>query len=790
MTLVFIFFLILLPLLASSVKNQVYIVYFGAHRSGDKTLHEIEETHLLYLSSVKETEEEARISLVYSYKHSINGFAALLTPDEASKLSELDEVVSVFQSRANKYSLQTTRSWSFLGLDGLEDENMYDWNKLITSARELLSKAKYGEDVIVGIIDSGVWPESKSFSDKGMRPIPESWKGDCSMVGEDFNSSHCNRKIIGARYYIENFERYHGQLNDSEDSRSPRDLDGHGTHTASIAVGRSVRGAAALGGFGLGTASGGAPKARLAVYKVCWTMPNQPKARKFTCFSADILAGIDDAIANGVHVLSISIGMPVHDHYDEDGIAIGALHAIQNNILVVSAAGNSGPIPGSVVNMAPWIITVGASSIDRKFLGPLTLGNGLKLMGQTVTPYTLEEMYPLVYAGDAEDIGVAQHEKGQCLDGTLLPEKVTGKIVLCGNRSGLRGSTVEKCAEVKRAGGVGFIYENNPTMGSELVVETHLLPTIALTVSDAMIVRKYSKFIENATATIGVAKTVLHNKPAPTIAGFSSRGPSMVDPHILKPDLVAPGLNILAAWSEKSSPTRLLNDHRRVKYNIFYGTSMAAPHVAAIASLLKAIHPKWSNAAIKSAIMTTSSMKNNEDSFILDSNGVAATPFALGSGHVSPIKAVDPGLIYDCSYTDYLSYLCSGGFKHINGLSSFDPTFKCPKDDIPPYNLNYPSLALPNIKGMVTISRSVTNVGNPPCVYYFKVEQPYGISVEAFPDILDFDQIGQTKKFTIRITPNEIAKKHHKHNYAFGWYAWINVDHDVRSPIVVSLAQV
>ncbi|XP_038711742.1 subtilisin-like protease SBT5.6 [Tripterygium wilfordii] len=788
MKLTFIFSLILLPLLASCLKNlQVYIVYFGAHK-GDKTLDEIEEMHLLYLSSVKETKEEARSSLIYSYKHSINGFAALLTQDETSKLSEIDEVVSVFRSDANKYSLQTTRSWSFLGLDGLEDENMYDWNQLSTSGRELLSKSKYGKDIIVGIIDSGVWPESKSFNDKGMDPIPESWKGDCPIDGDDFNSSHCSRKIIGARYYIKNFEQDHGLLNASEDSRSPRDWDGHGTHTASIAVGRSVEGAAALGGFGVGTASGGAPKAHLAVYKVCWTMPNQPIARKFTCFSADILAGIDDAIANGVHVLSISIGMPEHTPYDEDGIAIGALHAIQNNIVVVCAAGNSGPTPGTVVNVAPWIITVGASSIDRKFLAPLTLGNGLELTGQTVSPYTLEDMHPLVYAGDVENADVPHHVKGQCLDGTLSPQKVTGKIVLCGNRPGLPGSTVEKCAEVKRAGGVGFIFENNPTMGSELIVETHLLPAIALTASDTLIVGIYIKFSENAKATIGVAKTLLHNKPAPSIAHFSARGPSMVDPHILKPDLVAPGLNILAAWSEKSSPTRLLSDHRRVKYNIIYGTSMAAPHVAAIASLVKAIHPKWSSAAIKSAIMTTSSMKNNMDSLVLDSNGVAATPFTLGSGQVSPVKAVDPGLIYDCSYTNYLIYLCSGGLKNINGLSKFDPTFKCPKDQVPLYNLNYPSLALPNIKDMVMVSRTVTNVGNPRCVYYFTVEQPYGISVEAFPDVLYFDHIGQNKNFTIRVTPTAIAKEHHKDNYAFGWYTWINGDHVVRSPIVISLA--
>ncbi|CAK7350327.1 unnamed protein product [Dovyalis caffra] len=146
-----ILFLFLLPLLASCVEKQVYIVYFGEHK-GDKALHEIEETHRSYLYGVKQTEEEARTSLLYSYKHSINGFAALLTPDEASKLSELKEVVSVFKSNPIKYSVQTTRSWRFVGL---EEEEGHHINHGFDDGRDLLKKAGYGKQVIVGLIDSG-----------------------------------------------------------------------------------------------------------------------------------------------------------------------------------------------------------------------------------------------------------------------------------------------------------------------------------------------------------------------------------------------------------------------------------------------------------------------------------------------------------------------------------------------------------------------------------------------------------------------------------------------------------
>ncbi|KAJ6416799.1 hypothetical protein OIU84_002639 [Salix udensis] len=183
-----ILFLFLLPLLASCVEKQVYIVYFGEHK-GDKSLHEIEEFHHSYLYGVKQTEEEAKASLLYSYKHSINGFSALLTPDEASKLSELKEVVSVFKSNPRKYSVQTTRSWRFVGLEE-EGDNI---NHVFGESRsDLLKRAGYGRKVIVGLIDSGVWPESNSFRDEGMGPIPGSWKGICQN-GPDFNSSHCNK---------------------------------------------------------------------------------------------------------------------------------------------------------------------------------------------------------------------------------------------------------------------------------------------------------------------------------------------------------------------------------------------------------------------------------------------------------------------------------------------------------------------------------------------------------------------------------------------------------------------
>ena len=154
---------------------------------------------------------------------------------------------------------------------------------------------------------------------------------------------------------------------------------GHGTHAASIVGGRRVPDAAAIGGIGSGTASGGAPLVRLAVYKVCWAIPGGSMEEANGCFDDDLLAAFDDAIADGVQVLSVSMGRSISLPYEMDGIAIGALYALKRNIVVVCSAGNSGPGPSTVTNVAPWVITVGASSIDRVFSSPVILGNGVAL---------------------------------------------------------------------------------------------------------------------------------------------------------------------------------------------------------------------------------------------------------------------------------------------------------------------------------------------------------------------------------------------------------------------------
>ncbi|KAK3006403.1 hypothetical protein RJ639_015544 [Escallonia herrerae] len=229
---------------------------------------------------------------------------------------------------------------------------------------------------------------------------------------------------------------------------------------------------------------------------------------------------MDDAIGDGVHVLSLSIGTSKPTPYTQDGIAIGALHAVKKNIVVVCSAGNNGPTASTLSNQAPWIITIGASSVDRTF-------------GQTVTPYELKrQMYPLVYAAQVVNSDVPKtYIAGQCLPGALSPQKAKGKIVLCFRGNGTR---VGKGQEVKRAGGIGFILGNSPANGAELAADAHVLPATAVNSENAIKIVRYINRTKNPMASIFPAKTVLYSKPAPFMAAFTSRGPNTISPDILK----------------------------------------------------------------------------------------------------------------------------------------------------------------------------------------------------------------------------------------------------------------
>ncbi|XP_058228037.1 subtilisin-like protease SBT1.7 [Rhododendron vialii] len=716
-----------------------------------------------YDSSLKSVSDSAQI--LYTYANVLHGFSARLTAEEARSIEDRPGVLTVLEEV--KYELHTTRTPEFLGLDRTAD---------------LFPESDSMSDVIIGVLDTGVWPESKSFDDSGLGPVPSSWRGECES-GTNFSSSFCNRKLIGARYFSKGYEAILGPVDETRESKSPRDDDGHGTHTSTTAGGSSVA-SASLFGYATGTARGMATRARVAVYKVCWIGG---------CFSSDILAAIDKSIDDNVNVLSLSLGGGGSDYY-RDSVAIGAFAAMEKGILVSCSAGNAGPSPFSLSNVAPWITTVGAGTLDREFPAYVSLGNGMNFSG--VSLYKGDslptKMLPFVYAGNATN----STNGNLCMTDTLIPEKVKGKIVLCDRGVNAR---VQKGAVVKEAGGAGMVLANTAANGEELVADAHLLPATAVGQISGDKIKSYLLSDTDPTATILFEGTKVGIEPSPLVAAFSSRGPNSITPEVLKPDIIAPGVNILAGWSGAVGPTGLATDNRRVEFNIISGTSMSCPHVSGLAALLKGAHPQWSPAAIRSALMTTAYVVYKNGRPIQDiASGKPSTPFDHGAGHVDPVSALNPGLVYDLDVNDYLGFLCALNYTaaQISTLArknyTCDPTVKYSLT-----NLNYPSFSVPlqsavmgrggSASGsvgstVVKYTRTVTNVGAA-ATYNVSVSlQSESVKVSVEPDSLSFSELNEKKSYTVTFTASSMPSN----SFSYGRIEWTDGKHIVGSPIAVT----
>ncbi|KAL6137073.1 hypothetical protein ACLB2K_062368 [Fragaria x ananassa] len=744
--------------------KKSYVVYFGAHSHppnfSELELTQVRENHYEFLGSFLGSHEVAKDSIFYSYTRHINGFAATLEEEDASQIAKHPKVVSVFLNKGRK--LHTTRSWDFLGLE---------YNG-VTPPNSVWEKARYGEDAIIANLDTGVWPESKSFSDEGYGPIPPKWKGICQ--NETDSGFHCNRKLIGARYFNKGFAAVVGPLSSS--FQSPRDEEGHGSHTLSTAGGNFVTGASVFG-YGNGTAKGGSPKARVAAYKVCW-----PPVNGSECFDADILAAFDMAIHDGVDVLSVSLGGdPVA--FFNDSVAIGSFHAVKHGIVVVCSAGNSGPADSTVSNVAVWEITVGASTMDREFPSYITLGNWKHLKGQSLSAMALrsKRFYPLISAADAKAANASVHEALLCKAGTLDPEKVKGKILAC-----LRGDNarVDKGGQALLAGAVGMILANDEVNGNEIISDPHVLPAAHINFTDGALVFAYINATKSPRAYIKRPTTMLGTKPAPFMAAFSSKGPNSITPDILKPDITAPGVSVIAAYSEAQGPTNQEFDRRRIPFNSVSGTSMSCPHISGIVGLLKTLYPHWSPAAIKSAIMTTAKTLDNSREPLLNASNSEATPFSYGAGHVKPNSAMDPGLVYDLDTDDYLNVLCALGYNKTQIETFSQESYKCPSPAIGLTNLNYPSITVPKLSGSLVVKRTLKNVGEPG-TYTARITNPDGISVSVEPKSLKFKKVGEEKSFNVVL---EAKDSNAAKIYVFGKLIWSDGKHNVRSPIVVKAA--
>ncbi|XP_068658667.1 subtilisin-like protease SBT1.4 [Aristolochia californica] len=752
-------FLLLFVLFTSSRTlsdrdQTTYIVHVAKSLKPDNIL----SHHHWYSAAVESLPQSQQpAQILYTYDHAVQGFAVRLAPFQAVALRSLPGVLNVVPERI--HHVHTTRTPHFLGLqDGFG----------------LWPNSDYADDVIVGMLDTGIWPELRSFSDEGLSEVPSGWKGTCEDT-KDFPASLCNKKLIGARSFYKGYEAYRRRpIDESSESKSPRDTEGHGTHTASTAAGSLVHDAGFFQ-YAKGEARGMATKARIAAYKICW---------KVGCFDSDILAAMDQAVADRVHVISLSVGSGGYaPRYVDDSIAIGAFGAMQNGVVVSCSAGNSGPGPYTAVNIAPWILTVGASTIDREFPADVVIGDGNVYSG--VSLYSGDRLdssnnYSVVYGGDCGS--------SYCYTGRLNPSKVAGKIVVCVRGGNAR---VEKGSAVKMAGGVGMILANTAESGEELIADSHLIPATMVGEAAGSKILSYVRSDPSPVATILFRGTVIGPSPAaPKVAAFSSRGPNYRSPEILKPDVIAPGVNILAGWTGASAPTDLDIDLRRVEFNIISGTSMSCPHVSGLAALLRKAFPKWSPAAIKSALMTTAYNTDNSGKVIMDlATGGESTPFVRGAGHVDPNRALDPGLVYDILETDYIGFLCASGYSKWD-IAVFvkDPTgVDCSEFATlgTPGNLNYPSFAVVFEPGreIVNYKRVVTNVGgSADAVYDVKVEGPSFVEIKVSPSKLVFSE--EKKSLSYVVTFLSLSDQEPGLASAtFGSITWSDGHHVVRSPV-------
>ncbi|WJX60377.1 hypothetical protein P8452_45593 [Trifolium repens] len=711
---------------------MTYIVH--VKKSENVASFQSEDFHNFYHSFLPQTFAHKE-RMVFTYRNVASGFAVKLTPEEAKSLQEKGEILSARPERT--LSLHTTHTPTFLGLK---------------QGQGLWSDDNLGKGVIIGVIDTGIYPFHPSFNDEGMPPPPAKWKGHCEFTGK----ATCNNKLIGARNLVK-----------SALQEPPLENFFHGTHTAAEAAGRFVEDASVFGNA-KGVAAGMAPNAHLAMYKVC--------NDKIGCTESAILAAMDIAIEDGVDVLSLSLGLGSLSFF-EDPIAIGAFAATQKGVFVSCSAANSGPEYSTLSNEAPWILTVGASTIDRKIVALAKLGNGNEFEGETLfQPKDFsQQLLPLVYAGSNGNSNQNQNQS-LCLPGSLKNIDVSGKVVLCDAGGGV--PSVVKGQEVLNSGGVAMILANIEAVGFSTFAIGHVLPAVDVSYAAGLTIKNYINSTYNPTATVLFKGTVIGDSLAPSVVSFSSRGPSQESPGILKPDIIGPGVNILAAWA-------ISVDNELPPYNIVSGTSMSCPHLSGIAALIKSSHPDWSPAAIKSAIMTTANTLNLGGTPITDQRRLPADVFATGAGHVNPVKANDPGLVYDIQPEDYVPYLCGLGYSDREIEVIVQWKVKCSDvKSIPEAQLNYPSFSILLGSESQFYTRTLTNVGFANSTYRVELDVPLALGMSVNPSEITFSEINEKVSYSVDFIP-QVKENRGNHTFAQGSLTWISDKHAVRVPISV-----
>ena len=605
-----------------------------------------------------------------------NGFTADLTGAQATVLAADPRVLLVHEDEL--VHGDTWNTPDFLGLTGKNGA----WTK--NGGQD-----KAGSGIVIAGLDSGIWPESRSFSGLPLTTQAQTkwhikrvdntismdkadggvFRGTC-QTGEDWTAAQCTTKVVGARYYTAGLLAIGGTIPDSE-FVSPRDGHGHGTHTASTAAGNIVDNVT-VEGRSFGRVSGMAPAAVVAVYKALWATPGGGN----TGALSDIVAAIDDAVTDGVDVINYSISGSTDSINPVEVAFEGAAEA---GVFVAAAGGNNGPDSSTVQNNSPWLTTVAATT-HTAFENTLELGNGTRLVGSSLNQ-TAVPRAPLVRAEDAALSGADPGEAQRCGAGSLATASVTGRIVVC-LLSSFSDDRLAKRAEVARAGGVAMVLVNADSLGNATILDFHPLPSVHLGIAARDLLLTYLSQADSPDATLSPGNTSGAAVARPQVASFSSRGPALaLDGDLLKPDIAAPGAVVLAAVAPPSNHGR--------GYDLYSGTSMATPHISGLAAFMLSVRPNWTPMQVKSAMMTTATS-------VKDAQGNASNDvFAAGAGQVTPAAFLDPGLFVTSDAAQWRGFLTSAGVE--TGTPALDAK-----------NLNGPSMADGGVVGSTSFTRTFT----------------------------------------------------------------------------------
>ncbi len=716
----------------------------------------LENIHDEILSSVGVSSAEK----IYTYRYASNGFAVALTEQQAEQIKAHSGVLNVFKDEILQPHTDSTAQ--YLGL---------------TERGQAWSLGIVGEDVVVGVIDTGIEPEHPSvadvrtprFGNRGWKmrygKAPESWYGTgCDFGNGEFNPLDarfaCNDKLLKAQYFVEGWGA--DNLLDSE-FLSARDSNGHGTHTATTAAGNYGVDAYINGEF-QGVVSGVAPRARIAAYKVCWEGPEDGG-----CASSDSMAAIDQAVADGVDVINFSIGGSSTTFNGPDDIAF--LLAADAGVWVATSQGNSGPLPSTVGTPAavPWITAVGASQDDQVFATGVVVNSPADIAGE----YLALEGSGVVSLESTGDI-TSEFAIAEPLDGCgglTNTEAMDGKIALI-----IRGTCgfLEKYTSAAVAGASAIVVFNDGTADDRIdpiymggFDGTETIPGVMTDYYSGDAIYQALNAGESVVGTVGPSIKISQDN---RIAEFSSRGPNAGAMDIIKPDVTAPGVQILAGGT--TLPNSSTTSGQFVRLN---GTSMSSPHVAGVFALLKQVHPDWTPAMARSALMTTA-RSNLKKTF----GDVAADPFDIGAGHVVPGAAFTPGLVYDAGLLDYLAFSCG------NNVALVEPS-TCEFLTESGYStdgsdLNLPSIAIGELTGAQVVTRTVTSVAWGKRRFRAKVDAPEGVDVWVWPSTISLRK-GESATFQVGFRVKPGAKMD---EFAYGSLEWkYGFNKSVRSPIAV-----